>query len=106
MEIPKGVTEFRATVTTSDGSSGLTVKAAEAGKQLHVVDLIISADTASSYQVEDEDNTAVMEQLHMPANSVFAKTFEIPLVLESGKALQVTAGASGELTVTAHGYAL
>ena len=105
MTHPKGATPFKTTVA-GDSSGGLTIKAAVTGKSLYITKLVISASDAGNYQVEDEDNTAALEQLYMPANSVFSATFDDAIELATGKALQMTGSVAGTATVTAVGYSL
>ena len=104
MAAPKGTTEFRASVTSADTTTALTIKAGVAGKQIHVVDLVISVDTAGNYQLQDEDGTVVAEQLYLGANGGMAKTWDMPMQVASGKTLKILGSASGNVTIIANGY--
>lgn len=107
MDIPKGATEFKTTITSADASSAVTVQSGTANQTMYVVDVIISVDTASNYQLQDEDDTAIMEQVYLAANGGLAKTFnKIPLEVSTGKDLEIVAGASGNVSVTVTGYTL
>ena len=106
MVIPKGSTKFNVTVTSADTTSGLTIRSGVASQKIYVTDLIISVDTASNYQLQDSDATVVMEQIYLAANSGLAKSFEKHIEVASGKDLEIHGAASGNVSVTAHGYQL
>ena len=102
------VEAFQATITSANATTATTIKAnAEAGTSIYITDLIISTDTAMNIQLQD--STAVtplvmMEQIYMPAVSVFSKTFRIPIKVTAAKDLNVIASASGNISVFVSGY--
>lgn len=102
---PTGVTDpIQETVTSADATGGLTVKSATAGKTYFVTDLIISTDTEMSVELQDSDNTPILQQIYLPATSVFSKTFDSPLAVTLSKGLKAVASAAGNVSVTIVGY--
>lgn len=99
---------YQATVTSADAQSATQVKAAVTGESLHITDIVISTDTAMNIQIQDDSSSPVvlMEQLYMPANSVFSKSFTTALKATSGQDIDVIASASGNISVTISGYSV
>lgn len=98
---------FQATITSADASTATSVKAKTAAKKIYVTDLIVSVDTAMNVQFQDDDSpTVLVEQMYMPANSVFSKSFSTPLVLGTNVDLDVITSTSGNISVTALGYVI
>jgi len=99
---------FQATITSADATSATSVKAKTASKQIHVLSLIISTDTAMNIQLQDDAGTPVvlMEQIYLAANGGMALTFppEAPLVVATNQDLDVIASAAGNISVTITGY--
>jgi hypothetical protein len=97
---------FQVTITSADAQSATTVKAKTASKNIYIADLIISTDTAMNLQLQDDAGTPVvlMEQLYMPANSVFSKNFHVPLIVATNQDLDIVASAAGNISVTVTGY--
>jgi len=99
---------FQATITSADATSATQVKAKTASKQIHVLSLIISTDTAMNIQLQDDAGTpaVLMEQIYLAANGGMALTFppEAPLVVTTNQDLDVIASAAGNISVTVTGY--
>lgn len=99
---------FQATVTSANATSATAVKAKTASKKIYVTDLIISVDTAMNVQLQDDNGSpaVLVEQMYMPANSVFSKTFRTPLVVATNQDLDVITSASGNISVFVSGYVI
>lgn len=99
---------FQATITSANATSATDVKAKTAAKKIYVTDLIISVDTAMNVQLQDDTGTPVvlMEQIYLPAVSVFSKTFATPLMVDTNKDLEVITSASGNISITVTGYVI
>lgn len=97
--------DFQATITSANATSATQVKAKTAAKKIYVEDLIISVDTAMNVQLQDDAGSpeVLMEQIYLPANSVFSKSFKKPLVVATNQDLDVIASASGNISVTVTG---
>lgn len=95
----------QATITSSDATSATQVVAKVAAKNIYVTDVVISVDTAMSVQLQDDAGPAVlMEQIYLPANSVWSKTFSTPLLVATNQDLDVIASLAGNISVTVTGY--
>lgn len=99
---------FQATITSANATSATQVKAKTAAKRIYVTDLIISVDTAMNVQLQDDAGSpaVLMEQVYVPANSVFSKVFSTPLMLAVNQDLDVIASATGNISVTVLGYVI
>lgn len=99
---------FRATITSADATSSTVVKAKTAAKRIYVTDLIISVDTAMNVQLQDDAGSpeVLMEQIYLPANSVFSKVLSTPIMLAVNQDLRVITSASGNISVTVLGYVI
>lgn len=99
---------FQATITSSNATSATAVKSKTADKKIYITDVIVSVDTAMSVQLQDDAGTpvVVMEQMYMPANSVFSKTFKTPLVIATNQDLDVITSVSGNISVTVSGFVI
>lgn len=99
---------FQATITSANATSATQVKAKTASKRIYVTDIIISVDTAMSVQLQDDAGTpeVLMEQVYLPANSVFSKVLSTPMRLAVNVDLDVITSASGNISVTALGYVI
>lgn len=97
---------FQATITSANATTATQVKAGTALKSIYVTDFVISTDTAMNIQLQDDAGTPVvlMEQIYLPANSVFSKSLKVPLKVATGKDLNVVASASGNISVLVTGY--
>lgn len=97
---------FQSTITSANATSATAVKAKTASKKIYVTDIIISVDTAMNVQLQDDAGLpeVLMEQIYLPANSVFSKTFSTPLMVATNQDLDVVASASGNISVTVTGY--
>jgi hypothetical protein len=99
---------FQATITSADAQAATQVKAKTAAKQMHILSLIISTDTAMNIQLQDDAGTPVvlMEQIYLAANGGMALTFppEAPLVVATNQDLDVITSAAGNISVTVTGY--
>lgn len=97
---------FRATITSANATSSTVVKAKTAAKRIYVTDLIISVDTAMNVQLQDDAGSpeVLMEQIYLPANSVFSKVLSTPIMLAVNQDLRVITSASGNISVTVLGY--
>lgn len=97
---------FNSTITSADATSATQIKAKTASKKIYITDVIISVDTAMNVQLQDDAGTpaVAMEQIYLPANSVFSKTFSTPLVLATNQDLDVITSAAGNISVTVSGY--
>lgn len=106
-EEPNTSNAVNATVASADTTTPATVCAAQASKKIYITDIIISTDTAMNIQLEDGDGTVMMEQIYVPASSVFSKSFRIPLAQPAvNKTIKVRGSLAGNVTVTVTGYAL
>lgn len=99
---------FKATITSANATTAVQVKAKTAAKRIYVTDLIISVDTAMNVQLQDDAGTPVvaMEQIYLPANSVFSKTFSTPMMLGVNVDLNIKASVSGNVSATVLGYVI
>lgn len=99
---------FQATITSADAQAATQVKAKTSAKKIYITDLIISTDTAMNIQLQDDAGgpEVLMEQIYVPANSVFSKTFSTPLLVATNQDLDVIASASGNISVTVTGYVI
>lgn len=99
---------FQATITSADATSATQVKAKTAAKQIHILSLIVSTDTAMNIQFQDDAGSpaVLVEQMYFAANGGAVLTFppEAPLVVATNQDLDVLASASGNISVTATGY--
>lgn len=100
--------DFQSTITSANATSATQVKAKTAAKKIYITDVIISVDTAMNVQLQDDAGSPVvlMEQIYLPANSVFSKTFSTPLVVATNQDLDVITSASGNISVTVTGYVI
>lgn len=99
---------FQATITSADAQAATSVKAKTASKKIYVTDLIISVGGAMNVQLQDDAGSPVvlMEQIYMPANSVFSKSFRTPLMVATNQDLDVITSAAGNISVTVTGYVI
>ena len=90
----------------ADASTAAQVIAGVASTNIYLTDIIISVGSAMNVTIQDNTGTPVVaiEPLYMPANSVFSKTFSVPIKIATGKDLNVKASTSGNISVTATGY--
>jgi len=99
---------FQATITSADATSATTVKAKTADKKIHVVSLVISADTEMSVQLQSDNGTpqVVMEQIYITAQGGIAMNFpkEFPLQVNTNEDLDVVTSVAGNISVTVTGY--
>lgn len=97
---------FQATITSANATSATTIKTGDTGKIIYITDMIISVDTAMNVQIQDSTGTPVvmMEQVYLPANSVFSKQFKTPLKTSVSMDAKVVTSASGNISVTITGY--
>ena len=100
----KGAQQFSETITSADASGGVEVVAAVAGKQLHVLDVVIASEVSLTISLDDGADNTLLENLYMPATSAFAKTFVVPLIAATGQNLKVVTSGAGNVSVTITGY--
>lgn len=99
---------FQATMTSADATTATSVKAKTAAKKIYITDIIISTDTAMNIQLQDDAGSpeVLMEQIYVPANMVFSKTFSTPVMVATNQDLDVVASVAGNISVTATGYVI
>jgi len=95
---------IQATITSADASSATAVVAKVAAKNIYVTDIVISVDTEMSVQLQDDAAAVLMEQIYLPATSVWSKTFTTPLLVATNQDLDVLASVAGNISVTVTGY--
>ena len=94
----------QATVASADATSATQVVAKVAAKNIYVTDVVISTDTALNVQLQDDAAAVLMEQIYLPAVSVWSKTFSTPLLVATNQDLDVIASVAGNISVTVTGY--
>ena len=95
---------IQATITSSDATAATQVVAKVAAKNIYVTDIVISTDTALNVQLQDDAAAVLMEQIYLPAVSVWSKTFSTPLMVATNQDLDVIASVAGNISVTVTGY--
>ena len=97
--------DIQETITSANATSATQVVAKVAGEQIYITDVIISVDTAMNVQLQDDAGSPVvlMEQIYIPANSVFSKQFRTPLEVATNQDLDVITSVSGNISVTVTG---
>jgi len=99
---------FQTTFTTADATSAVQVKAKTAAKKMHILSLLVTTDTATNIQFQDDTGTPVVliEQMYLGDNSGFAMTFhkDAPLVVNTNKDFDVLAGDAANISVHITGY--
>lgn len=96
---------YEAASSTTPGQ----VKAGTASKSIYVTDVSISTDTAQWIRLEDNTGTPItaVSKKYLPANSVWSKTFKVPLKVAAGKDLNIDCGgSSGNVSVDITGYVI
>jgi hypothetical protein len=104
--LPIGASTFHATITSADASTAVQVLAGTSGKSIYLTDVVISTDSALTLQLEDSAGTpnVLVEDLFMPATSVWSKTWSTPIPVIAGNDLNVLASGAGNISVTVTGY--
>lgn len=97
---------FQATITSADATTAVAVKTATAAKKIYVTELIISVGAAMAVRLQDSAPLVLMNDIYLPANSVFSKTFATPLMVGTNLPLNVKASVAGNISVTALGYVI
>jgi hypothetical protein len=99
-------TNFQSTITSANATSATMVKAKTAAKKIYITDVIISVDTAMNVQLQNDAGTPVvlMEQIYLPANSVFSKLFSTPMEVDTNTDLDTITSVAGNISVTVLGY--
>jgi hypothetical protein len=99
---------FQATITSADAQTATQVKAKTAAKQMHILSLVVSTDTAMNIQFQDDAGTpaVLIEQMYFAANGGAMLQFppEAPLVVATNQDLDVIASVAGNISVTVTGY--
>lgn len=98
---------FQATAYSNNatrGNGGLTARAAPTGQSIYVTDLIISVGSAMNVQVEDSDETILMEQLYLAANTTTPIPLKTPMLVASAKALKLITNIAANISVFVAGY--
>ena len=102
--VARRIDAVQATVASADATSATAVVAKVAAKKIYVTDVVISVDTAMNVQLQDDAAAVLMEQIYLPANSVWSKTFSTPLLVATNQDLDVIASIAGNISVTVTGY--
>lgn len=102
--LPIGATTFHNTITSADATTAVQVLAGTAGKSIYLTDVVISTDTALTAQLEDGAAAALVDDLFLPATSVWSKTWSTPIPVAAGEALNVLTSVAGNISVTVTGY--
>lgn len=97
---------WQATVTSADATTATTIKAKTAAKKTHVTDIVISVAVAMNVQIQDDSATVLMEQVYMPANSIYSKQFKTHLMGDTNKDINFIASTAGNISVSALGYVI
>jgi hypothetical protein len=95
---------FGVTIASSNATTATQVQAATVGKSIYLTDLVISAESAMTVNLQDSDGTPVIRNLYFPATSIFAKAFQTPIKVTSAKALNVKSSVAAGISVTATGF--
>jgi hypothetical protein len=91
-------------MTSPNATTATQVKAATAGKSIHITDIIISTQAATTVILQDSDGTAVIQPFYFPVTTTFDKSFQTPIKVTSGKALNVKTSVAAGISVTVCGY--
>lgn len=95
---------FSIAMTSPNATTAKQVQAATSGKSIYITDIVVSTEAAMTVNLNDSDGTPVIQNLYFPATSIFGKTFETPIRVTSGKALNVKTSLAAGISVTASGY--
>lgn len=92
--------------TGGTGGSNLgTIKAAVAGSQIFVTDLIISAGTVTTLVIGNGGtSTPLVGTLSFATNGGLVSNFRTPLATTAGSALTYQQSVANTLTITAYGF--
>lgn len=96
--------DFSATNASSNVTSATQVRAGTSNQVMRITDIVLSTDTQTNIQIQDSDDTALIENLYMAANTIWSKTFKTPIEVPSGKDLEYVAGDAGNVNITVSGY--
>jgi len=101
---------FNATYNGTSSATPTAVKNATSSKKHYICDVIISTDTAQTVLLQDGAGSPVnlIPKLYLPANSVFSKTFSVPIATSATNlAINVVCGGgSGNVSVQIGGYTI
>ena len=101
-------TRFQETITTADATTAVQVKAKTADKKMYILSLLVTTDTATNIQFQDDQGTpeVLIEQMYCAANGGFSMAFhkDAPLVVETNQDFDVLAGDAGNISVQITGY--
>lgn len=99
---------FQVTITSADAQVATQLVAGVASKNIYLMSLIISTDTATNFQFQDDAGSpaVLIEQIYMSANSNTGMSWhmQFPIKVATGKDLDVIAAAIGNVSITATGY--
>lgn len=96
---------IHASVDLSSSTAGQTVYAGATSTNICITSLSISTDTAQSVKLTSTGGGTVIARKFLPANSVWSKSYDIPVIVPEGSALLVVCGgSSGNVTVDLEGY--
>ncbi len=97
---------FQIAYKNADASTAKELLAAESGKEMCITALMVSVDAELDIIIQDEDATAIVEEVYCQANGgyVYPIDKKTPLTVPAGKALQVKASGAGKVSVNGTGY--
>ena len=104
--LPIGASRFQNTIASADASTPIQVVPAVVGKSFYLIDVVISVEVALTMQLQDGNGSpaVLVEDLFMPASSVWSKTWAMGLKVAAGEDLDVLASGAGNISITVTGY--
>lgn len=103
--LPIGAERFENTVASADASTPVQVVPAVVGKTFYLIDVVVSVEVALTIQLQDDGTpTPIVEDLYLPATSVWSKTWAMGLPVTAGQDLDILASGAGNLSITVTGY--
>lgn len=96
---------FDAIFVGTSSTAAQTVKSATSGKNICILDVSISTDTAQSVKLVEAGGGSIVATKYLPANGTWSKQFRAPKIVPEGSALLVVCGgSSGNVSVEVGGY--
>jgi len=103
--LPIGAVRFENTVASADASTPVQVVPASGSLTFYLIDVVISVEDALTMQLQDDGSpTVIVEDLFMPATSVWSKTWAMGLPVTAGQDLDLLASGAGNVSITVTGY--
>ena len=99
---------FQLTITSADATTATQVVAGVDGKSIYLTSLLISTDTATNFQFQDDNASpaVLIEQIYMGSNSTVGMAWhmQFPIKVAEAEDLDVIAAGAGNVSVTVTGY--